>query len=71
MNKSTNFTGQPILAQLLSLIDKSSVSRIAKKRQSDRYSKYFKTWDHLVTMLYSTLCGATALRELTTGLFGQ
>ncbi len=68
MNKSTNFTGQPILAQLLSLIDKSSVSRIAKKRQSDRYSKYFKTWDHLVTMLYSTLCGATALRELTTGL---
>jgi len=68
MNKSTHFIGQPIFSQLLSLIDRSKVNKIIKAHKSDRYYKRFKTWEHLVTMLYASLSDCKTLRELTTGL---
>jgi hypothetical protein len=66
MNKSTNFSGQPIIKQLLKLLPSSIISRTAKQYNSDRYYKRFKTYDHLVTMLYATLSGVSSLRELST-----
>jgi hypothetical protein len=68
MNKSTHFFGQPIFSQLLSLIDKGELKRIVCNHQSDRYYKKLDTWHHVVSMLYCCFSGATALRELTTGL---
>lgn len=66
MNKSNNFSGQPIIKQLLKLLSPSIVHRTVKKHNSDRYYKRFKTYDHLVTMLYGTLSGVSSLRELST-----
>ncbi len=66
MNKSTHFSGQPIIKQLLKLIPVSSVGAAVSKYSSDRYYKTFKTYDHLVTMLYATLGGVSSLRELST-----
>lgn len=68
MSKNRYFFGQPIFSQLLSFIDRNSLKKIINKHQSDRYYKKFDTWHHLVTMLYCSMSGATALRELTTGL---
>ncbi|UII25900.1 IS4 family transposase [Fulvivirga maritima] len=68
MSKNTYFYGQPIFSQLLSLIDKSVLNQIISKHQSDRYYKKLNTWHHLVSMLYCCFSGASALRELTTGL---
>ncbi len=66
MNKSTHFSGQPIIKQLLKLIPSHSISGVVSKYKSDRYYKTFKTYDHLVTMLYATLSGVSSLRELST-----
>lgn len=66
MNKSTNFSGTPIIKQILNYIKPSDISRTAKKYSSDRYYKKFKTFDHLVTMIYATLSGVSSLRELST-----
>ena len=66
MNKSTNFSGTPIIKQILNYIKPSDISRTAKKYSSDRYYKKFKTFDHLVTMIYATLSGVASLRELST-----
>ena len=66
MNKSKNFSGQPIIKQLLKLVSPTIISRTAQKHKSDRYYKRFKTYDHLVTMLYGTLSGVSSLRELST-----
>jgi len=68
MGKNTHFFGQPIFSQLLSFVDKSILSQVKAKHQSDRYYKKFDTWQHLVTMLYCSFSGATSLRELSTGL---
>lgn len=66
MNKSTHFSGAPVIKQLLKLLPVDIINRTAKKYNSDRYYKTFKTYDHLVTMLYATLSGVSSLRELST-----
>ncbi|MBN4071311.1 IS4 family transposase [Crocinitomix catalasitica] len=68
MNKSTFFTGQPILTQLLSFIDKRSVKAIARKANSDYYYKSFDTHTHLVTMLYCVLNKCNSSREVVSGM---
>lgn len=65
MNKSTHFTGQPIIKQLLKFLDPSIINRTARSYQSDRYYKRFKTYDHVVTMLFAALSGVSSLRELS------
>lgn len=66
MNKSTNFSGTPIIKQILKYIYPTDISRTAERYDSDRYYKKFKTYDHLVTMLYATMSGVSSLRELST-----
>jgi len=65
MNKSINFSGQPIISQVLKFIPASIIARTAKKHMSDRYYKRFKTYDHLVTMIFATLSGSSSLREVS------
>jgi len=71
MSKSTFFTGQPIFNQVLSLIPRSLVSRLTRKYQGDRYCKKFRSYDHLVTMLFSTLHQCSSLREVITGMMAS
>lgn len=68
MSKGTFFTGQPIFNQILNFIPRSIVAAVARDLNADFYCKSFKTYDHLVTMLYGILNQCTSLREVTTGL---
>lgn len=68
MNKSTFFTGQPIFTQLLNFVPRHFVKQLSEKYQTDRYYKKFKTYDHLITMLYTCFHGCKSLREVTTGM---
>jgi len=65
MNKSKKFSGQPIIKQLLSFISIPNVYRTAEKYKSDRYTKRFTTYEHLVTMIFAVLSGCSSLREVT------
>ena len=64
MSKSTHFIGQPLLGQLLSLIDQVDVHRISKKHGGEHYVKHFDAWHHLVTMLYAIIMRFDSLREI-------
>jgi hypothetical protein len=68
MPKSSFFTGQPILNQLLSLVPRALISQLAQKHKADRYCKRFKAYDHLVSMLFCGFHHCSSLRELITGL---
>src|ERR1041385_8538760 len=63
-----NFSGKPIISQILNLIPRSLVYRTADCYQADRYVKRFKTYDHLMTMLYAVLSDCSSLRELSTAM---
>lgn len=71
MYKSTFFSGQPIFTQLLKFVSKDTLSRIAQQYTSDRYSKRFNTYEHLVTMLYSIFNNCNSLREVATGMLAS
>lgn len=68
MRKDQYFTGQPVFTQLLSFVKRGDIEQIAKSYQADKYYKKFKTYDHLVTMLYAIYQRCTSLREVTTGM---
>ena len=65
MNNIRKFSGQPIISQILKFIDKGIIYRTAELHKSDRYYKKFKTYDHLVTMIYAITSGVSSLREIT------
>lgn len=68
MNKSTDYLGQPILSQLLSLIDQSVISRTVRSHRANYRYKKLLVWDHLVSMLYGVFTNCTSLREIQHGL---
>lgn len=68
MEQRKNFSGKPIISQLLNFSPRELVCRTAASHQADRYTKTFKTYDHLITLLYSVLSNCTSLRELSTAM---
>jgi hypothetical protein len=65
MSKSKNFSGQPIISQILKWVPNTIISRTAQTFNSDKYYKRFKTYDHLVTMIFATISGCSSLREIS------
>jgi len=72
MGKSTEIklVGQPVMGQLLNLIDKPAFSSLVKRLGADHYYKAFKSWDHLVTMLFGTLSRCDSMGEICEGMRG-
>ncbi len=68
MDKSTNYVGQPIFTQVLSLIDTNLIEQSCKKHQADKFAKKLNFKDHLTTMLYTIFSRCTYIREVQTGL---
>jgi hypothetical protein len=68
MNKSTDFVGQPVLGQLLTLLDKSIIKQAIQEHKANRCYKRLFLWDHLVSMLYGIYTNCTSLREIQYGL---
>jgi hypothetical protein len=70
MNNSTNFSGNSVFGQLISLVPIQIVDRASKKHSSDRYIKRFTTWEHFVSMLFASASNTSSLRDVTNGLLG-
>lgn len=68
MGKNTVYLGQPILQQVLSLIDQSAISKATIKHKANFHSKQLMFKEHLITMLYCIFSRCTSLREVQTGL---
>ena len=54
-NTEIKLVGQPILKQVLNLVDLLVFKRLVKERSSDYYYKSFKTWPHFVTMMFGII----------------
>lgn len=68
MDKNTTYLGQPILKQILSLIDACIIQKAVVKHKANYCSKQLLFKDHLTTMLYCIFSRCTSLREVQTGL---
>jgi len=70
MGKNSHFSTKSVFGQLISLIDDSLITREVKKCNSDRYTKRFKTKDHLISMLFCSFSKCTSLREISGAMLG-
>jgi hypothetical protein len=72
MSESTNknLVGQPILTQVLSLVNKTKFNGLVKKHDSDRYYKKFSTWTHFVTMMFGIYSRCDSVTEIVEGMIG-
>ena len=68
MSEVRGFTGQPILSQILDLINSSLINRTARKYKANRYYKQLPLRVHLVSLLYGVFSYCNGLRELCEGL---
>lgn len=68
MGKNAKFIGQPIFSQLLKFIPRQKIVQISNSHRADHYIKRFKSYDHLVTMLYGVFHNCRSLREVVTGM---
>lgn len=68
MNKSSQFVGQHIFSQILSLSSRDSLAPVFTKTQANKWYKSIKGWDHYVTMMFAVLSGCTSLNEIVMGL---
>lgn len=67
-DKEIRFVGQPILKQILKLIDAVNIQGLINKYQSDHYYKAFKTKTQLVTMLFGIFSRCDSMTEICEGL---
>ena len=69
-NTEVKLVGHPIFSQVLNLVDKWEFSKLVKEHRSNHYYKAFKSWDHLVTMLFGILSRCDSMSETCEGLKG-
>lgn len=67
-NAEIKLVGQPILKQVLNLVDSVVFKRLVKEKNSDHYYKSFKTWPHFVTMIFGILSRCDSMAETCEGL---
>jgi putative transposase len=56
-----------ILGKLVELINRRSFQRVVDSHDGDAYDKSFRSWDHLMVLVYAQLSGADSLRGLEAG----
>jgi IS4 transposase len=56
-----------IFTRLLKPIDRREFRAIVERHDGDAYYKKFKSWDHMVTLIFAQLHGASGLRGLELG----
>jgi putative transposase len=53
-----------IFSKLLEAINRRQFHAIVDRHNGDAYDKCFRSWDHLVTLIYAQFCASTSLRGL-------
>jgi hypothetical protein len=71
LKKLQNTAGPVVISTLLSLISKDLFQASVDRLESDKYTKYFSSWDHLMTMIYASLSGGTSLADAVSTASGD
>ena len=72
MSESTNknLVGQPILTQVLALVNKNKFKGLVNKHGADRYYKKFTTWTHFVSLMFGIYSRCDSVTEIVEGMIG-
>lgn len=57
-----------LLAQILVKLDRHIFNKFVRQHRSDKHSKGFSSWDHLVSMLFCQFANSSSLRDISNGI---
>jgi hypothetical protein len=69
-NTNKNLVGQPILTQVLALVNKFKFNSLVKKQEADRYYKKFNSWTHFTCMMFGIFSRCDSVTEIVEGMIG-
>ena len=61
----TNIT---LFSQIIKKLDRSSFNKLVQERQTDKHSKGFNSWTHLISMLFCQFAKSQSVRDISNGL---
>lgn len=61
----TNIT---LFSQIIKKLDRSSFNKMVREKQTDKHSKGFNSWTHLVSMLFCQFAKSQSVRDISNGL---
>lgn len=64
MAKDSKKSGIPVFGEVINLLNKQEINKIAEELKSDKYTKRLDSYQHLVIMLYAAFGQFNSLREL-------
>lgn len=69
VNKKTSpMTNIMLFSQIIQKLDRSSFNKLVKERQTDKFSKGFSSWTHLISMLFCQFAKSQSVRDISNGL---
>ena len=71
MGKVTTNSGIPVFGEIVKLIDKQEVGKVAEKLKANRYTKRLDAYQHLIIMLYAVLGQFNSLRDIELGFYSS
>ena len=57
-----------LFSQIISKLDRGKFSKLVKEKQSDKHSKGYNSWTHLVSMLFCQFAKSQSVRDISNGL---
>lgn len=57
-----------LFAQIISKIDRFSFKKLVNEKQTDKHSKGYNSWTHLVSMLFCQFSKSQSVRDISNGL---
>lgn len=64
MDKVTTNSGIPVFGEVVKLLDRDKINKIASKTGANRYSKRLDAFQHLVILLYAVIGQLLSLRDI-------
>lgn len=64
MDKVTTNSGIPVFGEVIKLLNKQEITKIAEKTGANRYSKRLDAYQHLVILLYAVIGQLESLRDI-------
>lgn len=61
----TNIT---LFSQIIKKLDRSSFNKLVQEKQTDKHSKGFNSWTHLISMLFCQFAKSQSVRDISNGL---
>ncbi|SIT97367.1 protein of unknown function, partial [Epilithonimonas bovis DSM 19482] len=57
-----------LFSQIIAKLDRSKFNKLVASKQTDKHTKGFSSWNHLVSMLFCQFAKSQSVRDISNGI---